>query len=154
MGYRYRLLSSAILCIVAPVLLSAGACGPGATTPTNDLAAARARWARSAPAAYSYTIQRSCECVAESSGPVIVSARNGSVDSRVYAGTGVTVAAQYATTFPAVEGLFSIIESAIANGTKPMSVEYHPTLGYPTRIALGDPAVDAPLYSVTDFRPQ
>ena len=60
--------------------------------------------------------------------------------------------AQYADIFPAVEGLFTIIDTAIKNGTKPLTTQYDPTLGYPTRIALGDPAVDAPLYLVSDLR--
>jgi hypothetical protein len=75
------------------------------------------------------------------------------VVSRQYIPSGAAVTAQYADIFPTVEGLFTIIETAIANGTKPLSVAYHPTFGYPTRIALGDPAVDAPLYIVSDFVP-
>jgi hypothetical protein len=139
--------------IAAVVLLSGAACNSGSTAPADSLAAARARWARSAPAAYTYTIRRSCECLPESAGPVSVAVRNRVVVSRQYTPSGAAVTAQYADIFPAVEGLFAIIETAIANGAKPLSVEYHPTLGYPTRIALGDPAVDAPLYIVSDFLP-
>ena len=51
-----------------------------------------------------------------------------------------------------MEGLFTIIDDAIKNGTKPLTTQYDPTLGYPTRIALGDPAVDAPLYLVSDLQ--
>jgi hypothetical protein len=97
-------------------------------------------------------IARSCECTAEMSGPVIVSVRNGVVESRQYTQSGATVASRYADVFPAVEGLFTLIDDAIRNGTKPLTVEYDPALGYPTRIALGDPAVDAPLYIVSDLR--
>lgn len=128
-----------------------GACSSSSTGPADSLAAARARWARNAPTAYSYTIQRSCECVAETSGPVRVVVRNGIVESRQYVSSGASVAAQYAPIFPAVEGLFSIIDDAIKNGTKPLTTRYDPTLGYPTRIALGDPAVDAPLYLISDL---
>ena len=151
---RYRLFSSLVMTLSASVLLTAPACNSGGTAPGDDLSAARARWARGAPAAYSYTIRRSCECVAESSGPVVVTVRNGVVESRQYTQSGTAVAAEYAEIFPAVEGLFVIVEGAIRNGTKPLTVDYHPTLGYPTRIALGDPAVDAPLYTMTDLRPR
>ena len=85
-------------------------------------------------------------------GPVTVSVRNGVVESQQYVSSGATVAAQYAAIFPAVEGLFEIIDDAIRNDTKPLTIQYDPTLGYPTRIALGDPAVDAPLYIVSDLR--
>jgi hypothetical protein len=85
-------------------------------------------------------------------GPVTVLVRNGAVESRQYMSSGANVSAQYAQIFPAVEGLFSMIDDAIKAGTKPLTTQYDPTLGYPTRIALGDPAVDAPLYIVSDLR--
>jgi len=140
--------------LAASVALGWAACNSGSTGPADELTAAKARWSRSAPDAYSYTIRRSCECLPESSGPVVVTVRNGVVESRQYTQSGAAVASQYADIFPAVEGLFAIIDGAIRNGTKPLTVEYHPTLGYPTRIALGDPAVDAPLYIITDLRPR
>jgi hypothetical protein len=133
-------------------LIVLAACGSSSTGPADSLSAARARWARNAPTAYSYTIQRSCECLAETAGPVTVVVRNGAVESQQYVATGAAVSAQYAPIFPAVEGLFTIIDNAIKNGTKPLTTQYDPTLGYPTRIALGDPAVDAPLYLVSDLR--
>ena len=64
---------------VVALLTAIVACSSNSTAPADSLAAARARWARNAPMAYSYTIQRSCECLAESSGPVVVSVRNGAV---------------------------------------------------------------------------
>ena len=88
----------------------------------------------------------------ETSGPVIVTVRTGVVESRQYTQSGAAVSPQFIEIFPAVEGLFAIIDTAIRNGTKPLTVLYDPALGYPTRIALGDPAVDAPLYLVRDLR--
>ena len=133
-------------------LLSGAACNSGSTPPVDDLTEARARWARVGPAAYSYTIQRSCECLAEGIGPVLVTVRNGIVESRQYTQSGAPVSPQYNDTFPAVEGLFDIIDGAMRNGTKPLTVQYDPALGFPTRIALGDPAADGPLYVVSDLR--
>ena len=147
-----RFASSFTATVAAVVLLSASACNSGTTAPTSQLASARVRWARVGPASYTYTIRRACECTAEMSGPVVVSVRNGVVESQQYTQTGASVASQYASTFPAVEGLFAIIDEALRNGTKPLTVQYDPTLGYPTHIALGDPAVDAPVYFVTDLR--
>ena len=132
-------------------LVLLAACSSSSTGPADSLAAARARWARGAPTAYSYTIQRSCECLAETAGPVTVVVRNGAVESRQYVSSGASVASQYASIFPSVEGLFTIIDDAIKNGTKPLTTQYDATLGYPTRIALGDPAVDAPLYLVSNL---
>ena len=135
-------------------LVLAAACRSSSVEPADSLAAARARWARNAPVSYSYTIQRSCECLAEAAGPVTVVVRNGVVESRTYVATGASVAAQYASIFPAVEGLFAMIDNAIKNGTTPLTTRYDPTLGYPIRIALGDPAVDAPLYLVSNLTPR
>jgi Family of unknown function (DUF6174) len=151
---RYRRASSCVISLAAVVVLSAAACNSGSTAPANELTAARTRWARVAPAAYTYTISRSCECLPEMSGPVIVMVRNGVVESRQYTRSNTAVPAQYAELFPAVEGLFAIVDDAIRNGTTPLSVQYDLTLGFPTRIALGDPAADAPVYSVSDLRPR
>ena len=148
----FRFASSFTATVAAVVLLSGAACNSGSTAPASQLASARARWARVGPASYTYTIARSCECTAEMSGPVIVSVRNGVVESRQYTQTGASVTSEYANAFPAVEGLFALVDEAIRNGTKPLTVQYDPTLGYPTRIALGDPAADAPLYMVSDLR--
>lgn len=145
------MISSARTPIAFVGLVLLGGCSAGSTGPADSLAAARARWARYAPTAYSYVIQRSCECLAESAGPVTVTVRNGAVESQQYVSSGASVAPQYAPIFPAVEGLFAIIDDAIKNDTKPLTTKYDPTLGYPTRIALGDPAVDAPLYLVSNL---
>lgn len=148
----YRSVSSALTIVAAVVTLSAAACNNGSTAPIVNLPAARARWSRVGPAAYSYTISRSCECLRETTGPVVVTVRNGVVESRQYTLSGEPVPPQYAEVFPSVEGLFALIDDAIRNGTTPLSVRYDPALGYPTRIALGDPAADAPLYLVTELR--
>ena len=150
--WRTRLARSVVIAVVASALTGA-ACSSG-TAPAGELAAARSRWARSAPASYTVTIARSCECLPEMSGPVVVTVRNGVVDSRQYVGSGAAVTTPYVSLFPGVDGLFAIIDDAVRSGTRPLVAQYHPTLGYPTRIELGDPAVDAPVYVVSDLQPQ
>jgi hypothetical protein len=135
------------------MLLLAG-CRDGVTEPTSNLARARARWARSGPADYTLTISRSCQCPPESSGPVLVTVRGGAVVSRRYEFTGAPVAGTYAPLFPSVDGLFAKIESGLREGTRPQDIQYHPTLGYPTRFVFGDPAVDDPVTQVTRFQPE
>ena len=136
---------------VAMTVLSAAGCRSGSSGPF-ELVTAQERWQRNGPATYTMTLLRSCECLAESAGPVRVSVSNGTVESRVYVQTGAAVASEYTAIFPAVEGLFAIIDNAIRNGTRPLTVRYHGTLGYPTRIELGDPAVDSPVYLVTELQ--
>jgi hypothetical protein len=136
------------------LMASVAGCGRGGTDPETDLATARARWGERAPAAYTVSIWRTCECLREMSGPVVVSVRAGVVESRQYVESGAAVAPQYAELFPAVEGLFALIDAGIRSGSRPLTARYDPALGYPTRFAIGDPATDAPLYTVSDLRPR
>lgn len=123
------------------------------TTPQGGLATARARWAARGPDSYAVTVTRSCECMPEASGSVRVTVKSNSVESRVYTSSGAAVTAQYASVFPSVEELFVMIDEAIRRGAD-IQVKYDPTLGYPIRYAEGDPAVDAPLWVLSDFSAQ
>jgi hypothetical protein len=136
------------------LLLSIVTCRAQGTEPQDGLAAARARWAERAPAAYVITIMRTCECLREMAGPVTVVVRNGVVESRQYVESGAAVTPQYAALFPTVDGLFSLISDGFRGEARPVSAQYDATLGYPTRFSIGDPAVDAPLYIVSEFRPR
>jgi hypothetical protein len=141
---------SAVLFSLAVSVALASCSGP---TDTRDtLAAARARWTSRGPASYSVTIVRMCECLPEMSGPVVLTVRNGTVESRLYANDA-AVSAAYAPLFPPVEGLFDIVDGAI-DGEETLSVSYDEQFGFPTRIAIGDPNLDAPVYIVRDFHPR
>ena len=118
------------------------------------LGSAQDRWERHEPAAYTMTIHRSCECLPEMSGPVVVSVRDGAVVSRQYVQSGAAVPAIYAEAFPAVEGLFALVDAAIRDGIEPIDPRYDAALGYPLRFSLGDPGTDAPLYTISQFTPQ
>ena len=133
------------------MVLGAAACG-SSTAPSDDLAAARSKWSRLGPPSYTMTIRVVCECTAEMAGPVVVEVKNGSVASRTYVPAGRPVSAEYFASFPTVEGLFALVENAIRADTKPLVAQYDSALGYPTRIELGDPAIDAPMYVVSDFQ--
>lgn len=137
---------------VAAIAVLALACASNATGPEGELAAGRTRWARAGSTSYTMTINRTCECLLEMGGSVVIVVRNGVVESRHYVQSGTAVAPEYAELFPTVEGLFALIGTAVRDGTLPLDAQYHPTLGYPTRFAVGDPAVDAPVYTVTELR--
>ena len=141
--WRLAVLSAAVL-----------ACGVSPTGLMLALASAQERWERHEPAAYRMTIHRSCECLPEMSGPVVVSVRDGIVISRQYVPSGTPVTTTYAELFPAVEGLFALIDGALRDGVRPVDPRFDERLGYPTRFSLGDPATDAPLYTITQFTPE
>lgn len=140
------------LAVLLPAALLA--CGVSPTGLMLALSSAQERWERHEPAAYRMTIQRSCECLPEMSGPVVVTVRDGAVISRTYVQSGAPVTATFAELFPAVEGLFALIESALRDGIEPVDPRYDERLGYPIRFSLGDPATDAPLYTITQFTPE
>jgi uncharacterized protein DUF6174 len=117
--------------LVATLIACSVATGPGL-----EFATARARWAQRGPGSYSITVRRSCECLPEMMGPVVVTVRNGVVESRQYTTNGAAVPSEYAELFPPVDGLFGVIETARRDGAARLDVSYDPTFGYPVRIAI------------------
>lgn len=130
------------MAILAMLLSVGGSCKSTITVPESELAVGRARWAMVAPAAYTVVISRSCECLEPAVGPVLITVRNGVAQSRQYTRTGAPVATSGADWFPTVEGLFAVIDAAIRDGIQPIQVSYDPTLGYPTRVFIGDTSSD------------
>jgi hypothetical protein len=106
------------------------------SAPERELNLARRRWAQQQPHAYTLTVSRSCECLPEMSGPVVVVVRDGQVESRHYVSSGEPVTSTYAGLFPIVEGLFALIDEALRQDAAKLDVDYDPTLGYPVRIAI------------------
>jgi hypothetical protein len=124
--------------VIATTLLACAvtaACS-NATAPDDELRDARQLWARQGPASYSLTLFRSCECTPEMTGPVVVMVRNGAIESRHYTTNGATVPVPFAFSFPTVEGLFQIIDDAIALDPYQLEVRYDARLGYPTLISV------------------
>jgi hypothetical protein len=146
--------SSSRILAALPVLFALLLAGcRGTTEPRDGLKSAEALWALRGPSSYTMIVTRSCECLSQQVGSVRIWSSNGVVTSRVTVNGGLPVSDQYATAFPSVEELFSMIDDAIARGTRDLTVRYDPVYGYPAYAAFGDPAVDAPLYVITDFSP-
>ncbi|MEO5815107.1 MAG: DUF6174 domain-containing protein [Gemmatimonadaceae bacterium] len=152
---RSRPASRRVVGLIALLTLALGGCKSQVTGPLEELSTARARWSISAPASYTFVVARSCECLAEMAGPVVVSVRNRLAESRHYTGTGVEVPASYAGNFPTIEAIFAVIDAAVRDGTQPIDVQYDPALGYPTRVSLGDTSADGgTLFFVSQLRAQ
>jgi hypothetical protein len=121
--------------IIGALALSAAGCGDP-TGPSDELAAARQRWANAAYSTYTVTLHVACECGVEMSGPVVTSIRNGVVQSRRYVITGESVPAKHDAWFPTIEGLFDLVAQGLSRGWSPMHVQYDPASGYPTRVEI------------------
>jgi hypothetical protein len=119
-----------------------------------DLAAARLRWAQSAPAAYQITVGRSCFCSPDVTRAVIVTVRNGQVESRRYEDTGADVPADIALAYPTVDGLFDVIDGAIGEQASMVDVLYDAARGFPVSIQIdGSPMIadDEMFYGTRNF---
>lgn len=130
-----RIPSSRALAAVLPVV-SLAACsifGPDDRL-DDELAGARARWASVGPDSYTFTLQRICFCLPESSGPARVTVIDGAVSGVVYAESGEPVPEQYAYGFPSVGGLFDVIEEALEQDAARVDVTYDPETGVPIDI--------------------
>jgi hypothetical protein len=119
-----------------------------------DLAAAKRRWAQSAPSAYQITVGRSCFCDPDVTRSVIVTVRNGQVESRRYEDTGADVPAGIALAYPTVDGLFDVIDEAIGDQASTVDVLYDVTRGFPVSIQIdGSPMIadDEMFYGTRNF---
>jgi hypothetical protein len=130
------MLRTRIRCIVAAAFVALGACGDDPMGPVRsaDLERARQRWSAARPAEYAYTLRRSCFCGPEVTRPVQITVRNGTVVELRYADTGVLVDPRWAPLFPSIDGLFAIIDDAIARRAERLDLEFEATLGYPLEI--------------------
>ena len=121
--------------LLAALLLAA--CGD-LGGPRTDLETARDRWAATEPAAYEMTLRHVCFCGGEVTTPVIVTVRGGVVQSRRYVDGGPLggrdVDPRLAGTFPAVDGLFRVVEDALARHAAQIDATYDPQRGYPVTL--------------------
>lgn len=138
-------------------LLAVALAGCSSLTDINDdsLEAARAKWQANQPAAYSFALERACVCNGPTV-PIVIEVRNQVVVSRTYQDSGNPLEAEFASSFPRVEGLFDIIEKASRDKVFSWTAEFDNTFGFPQTIEINpSPATadDDIMYFVTDFTP-
>jgi hypothetical protein len=124
------------------------------TAVVTDLAEAKRRWAASAPTSYQYTFARACFCGTEYTRPVSVTVRNGTVQSVRYADTGVPLTPALAAGFTTIEGVFALVDDAIAKHAASVTAEYDAARGYPLHIFIdfiASAADDEMGYGIRDF---
>lgn len=119
------------------ILLAAGTACEAPTGPADrtNLAAARALWnARGGPA-YSFKVNRACECVLGGR-LMTVTVINGAVTAAEDLGSGSTVDRALLTYVLTVPDLFDLIQDGLDRKAAYLAVSYDPTYGYPTRIEI------------------
>ena len=109
-------------------------------TPENSSTAQLQRnkqlWAKQNISNYRFTVRQTCFCSMESMQPVTIEVRNGKVTSIVPAIDALSFNREDFTHHASIAKLFDVVEDAIAKEAEDLSVTYHPTLGYPTEIAI------------------
>ncbi|MGD2045814.1 MAG: DUF6174 domain-containing protein [Gemmatimonadota bacterium] len=122
--------------VVGCLALSMVACGGLGPRDAQRAAleANRARWLSQGPSSYQYALRRSCFC--PYLGPVRVTVAADTVVGRVYVESGDPVPEIEADAFPAVDGLFELLDQAFENGADDIDVTYDPELGVPIEISI------------------
>ena len=125
------------------------------TGPVHDLAEAKARWRQTRPQAYQFTYSVSCFCGL--AGPVVIEVRGDSVISRRVLATGTPVYPNAIVPSTTIDGLFAILDSALARHPDRFDATYDRTYGYPTSVSIDyytNAADDEVYYSVLQFARQ
>jgi hypothetical protein len=88
-------------------------------------------WASTAPAHYSFILERVCFCGTEVTRRVRIVVLGGSVTSRTYVDGNQPVSARWHDLFPAMEGIFQIVRDALDRRAAEFEAQYDPDRGYP-----------------------
>ena len=100
-------------------------------SPLTELELQRQIWDGLGILNYRYTLQRTVFNGPQYTDPVIVEVRGGQVFSRTYANTGQPVTIPDPSWWPAIDGLFDIIQDAQDRNAALAEARYDPNLGYP-----------------------
>ncbi len=94
----------------------------------------RRLWNRQRISSYRYTLSRSCFCLPEARGPVVIEVRKGKTTSIKLAANGKPVNPELFQKYSTMPKLFQLIRDAISQKVSSLNVKYDPQLGYPTNI--------------------
>ncbi|BBD64412.1 hypothetical protein NIES4072_19250 [Nostoc commune NIES-4072] len=83
---------------------------------------------------YRYEFTRSCFCFPKATEPVIIEVRNGVTTSITYKYSKHPVDTGLFEKYNTIPKLFNIIRNALIQRADNLTVQYNPTLGYPTQI--------------------
>jgi hypothetical protein len=117
--------------VAVALLLGCADAGPHPGAVAREIDVHRALWAAARPAAYVYEVERVCFCAPAGRGPVRVVVDGANVVSRTYTDGGEPVDSSLTAFFPAVDGLFDLLDDAVARGAVRVSVTWAPEGGLP-----------------------
>jgi len=116
--------------------LGLAACSDSTTSPTtHNLSLAKLRWSQRDFHDYTYTSQRSCECV--NVNPIRVTVVHDTVQSAFDVTANAAVDRALVST---IDGVFASIDKSLADNT-PVDAEFDARLGYPVKVTYNAPAI-------------
>lgn len=146
----------ALLTVVAGL----AGCGAPRSSPLDtaqgELDRNRRTWEALGSEDYRYVGRRGCFCPPDIYSPVIVEVRGGEVVSRTYQEDGRAVSEEHAELWPALPGVFDLVQDAIDREAADVAVAYDPDTGVPRtiRIDYDEMMADEELgYEVEGFEP-
>lgn len=117
----------------------------GCSTPDNpdatDLEAARATFASHVQSSYGFTWRMSCFCSSNTLRPTRIVVTGGAIASATFVDDQRPVGEPERSGLRTIEGVFDLIEQAIADGVDELTVTYDDQYAYP-RLVVIDPARD------------
>lgn len=119
---------------ILAVLCLLGGCadvGPELGGLAEEVAQHRRMWEARGQSAYVYELERQCFCGVEARGPVRVTVEGNQVTGRIYSDSGGAVPEPFAHLFPTVDGLFDILEDALARSAERVEVTWDDESGFP-----------------------
>ena len=136
--------------------------GKGSSGTQQALDANRKKWDSLGIDDYSFTLQRSCFCTPDSTRPVNIKVRDGSVTSARYADTNELIPDDRQTNKQSIynmnaDGVFNLVEQGIKSGAAQVDVKYDAQYGLPTSIYIDQNqqmADEEVGYTISNFRPE
>jgi len=125
-------LTVGILAVAAPLVT----CSGPQTDLEKQLNQNEQKWASQKIRDYSYTLRIGCFCPPEITSPVLVEVRGGTTKSVSYVSDGRQATNELFRKADTIEELFSVIRESIDQKVDKLTVEYDPSLGYPTEISI------------------
>lgn len=122
--------------VAALVGLGIAGCGAPSTEPVVERRDAERRWAAGIGAASQYVMrqQRLCFCLHVDT--VRLTVAGGRITAAVNERTGAALSTEERSSYRSVEQLFATLDAVPAAGGRIQRVQFHPTEGYPTQLAV------------------
>ena len=112
-----------------------GGCGLVGGDPQQvELDLARAKWESQGIDTYEYRFSNACECLPETSGPIIITVVNDEVTATRRPEDAAGLPPRDGGPAPTIPELFETVQSAIHEGADSITVEYDEEFGFPTQL--------------------